>query len=182
MKIFATPLNRKLITSNGLLLISALMIFFCTTLVVNAQSAEVKTIIEKAQSGKQLTDDEVQKLQRWGEEMMKNAGKQSSLTTDRSTASKKEPTGSQKGGSTQDTQCPPKQKLTATPPLTRDGYLKLAKELMVTYGQQSGQEAALRELLDAAGKPTDGADIGGMLMVTGAGSASIYAIAWSAVQ
>lgn len=146
-----------------------LMIFFCASLAVVAQNAEVKAIVEKAQSGKQLSDDEMRKLQRWGEEMVKNAGQT-------------EPAGSQKAISTADTRCPPKQQLSASPPLSRDGYVKLAKELMVTYGRQSGQEKELNELLASADQAADGADLGAMLMVAGAGSASVYSIAWSAAQ
>lgn len=58
----------------------------------------------------------------------------------------------------------------------------MAKDLMAVYGTRSGQEEELNKLLESASKPTDGADMGGMLMVVGAGSACVYTTAWSAVQ
>lgn len=70
----------------------------------------------------------------------------------------------------------------ASTPLTRDGYVKLAKELMEKYGTSSGQRMELDRLLESTDKPTDGSDLGGMFMITGAGSASVYVTAWSAGQ
>ena len=152
-----------------------LLLFSFSIVLIFGQSPEIKAIMEKARSGKQLSDSEMQKLQQWGEEMRKNAGKNP-------TSVSMQPTSSQKAAAQVNGLCPPKTSLSSSPALTRDSYVRLAKELMTTYGASSGQEAELNKLLDSAAKPTDGADMGGILMLTGAGSASIYATAWSAVQ
>lgn len=52
-----------------------LLLFSFSIVLVFEQSPEVKAIMEKARSGKQLSDSEMQKLHQWGEEMRKNAGK-----------------------------------------------------------------------------------------------------------
>ncbi len=82
------------------------------------------------------------------------------------------PASSQKVTTQSNGLCPPKTTLNASPALTRDSYVRLAKELMVTYGQRSGQEAELKNMLVSTGKATDGSDMGGLLMVAGAGSAN----------
>ncbi len=66
-------------------------------------------------------------------------------------------------------------------PLTREGYVALAKSLMATYGPRVGKALPeVKKILESAQKPTDGSDIGAIFMMESAGSATIYCTAWSA--
>jgi tetratricopeptide (TPR) repeat protein len=137
------------------------------------QSPEIQAILEKARSGKQLSESEMGQLKQWGEEMMKKMGGTSVPATEEAPEKATIPT---------NTLCPPKIPLNPGPALTRESYIRLAKDLMASYGARSGKEAELKALLTSTGKATDGADLGGLFMVAGAGSACIYTTAWSAVQ
>ncbi len=78
--------------------------------------------------------------------------------------------------------CPEKIKLSLLPTLTREKYVELAQSLMATYGPKTGDLQKLRQVLERSPKQTDGADMGAAFVMTGAGSASVYAIAWSAAR
>lgn len=134
---------------------------------------EIKKIQEELKSGEEITEDEEEKLDRWYETLEEQLDK----TLDNSNATKKNP--EIKGGST-DALCPKKVTLSVYTELTKEKYVALAKALMETYGAKSGEAKKIKSLLETCAKETDGADIGTLFMMEGAGSASVYSIAWSA--
>lgn len=140
-----------------------LLLFSFSIVLVFGQSPEVKAIMEKARSGKQLSDSEMQKLHQWGEEMRKNAGKNPASVS-------MQPASSAKSASQANGLCPPKTSLNASPVLTRDSYIRLAKELMTIYGASSGQEAGKKPVSDekgSAGVVSGEASVGVELTVGG---------------
>ncbi|MDD4777494.1 MAG: hypothetical protein PHV53_04300 [Fermentimonas sp.] len=68
------------------------------------------------------------------------------------------------------------------PSLTSKQYVQLAQTLMATYGEKTGELQKLNQLLEQSAKQTDGADMGAAFVMSGAGSASVYSIAWSAAR
>jgi len=68
------------------------------------------------------------------------------------------------------------------PVLNRESYVKLARSLTQNFGPKSGNLPKLNELLAKTEKTTEGADYGAIFMMEGAGSASIYTYAWSAIK
>ena len=150
------------------LLISFLL---CLSILCIAQPENIQRILQKANSGKELTEAEQEALDKWADSIEKQYGNKDKLATEMS--------GSKTGS---DFMCP---KAQATRPnivsLTREGYIDLAKSLMTTYGPKVGKGfPELKKVLESAKKPTDGSDIGALFMMEGAGSATIYSTAWSA--
>ncbi len=135
---------------------------------------DISRILEKAKSGKELTEQESARLEQWGESMEKQANALDRQTDKgklqvQATTNKHNP-------------CPEKAELSLLPSLTRDTYVEFAQSLMAAYGPKTGDLQKLRLMLERSSKKTDGADMGAAFVMTGAGSASVYAIAWSAVQ
>ena len=156
-----------------LLLLAALTFAFvaCAQMQI---PVDVSRILEKAKSGKELTEQESARLEQWGESMEKQVNTPDKKTDKanlqvQATSGKHNP-------------CPEKIKLSLLPTLTREKYVELAQSLMATYGPKTGDLQKLRQVLERSPKQTDGADMGAAFVMTGAGSASVYAIAWSAVQ
>lgn len=132
---------------------------------------DIKQIIAKQQAGQELTEEEEATLEKWADQM-------SSIAAARNKGAGQPGV---KPGGKQD--CPA---VKTTPlkiiDLTRDSYVTMAKGLMAQYGPKSGDLSGLKSLLEKSKKPTDGSDVGALFTMVGAGSASIYTIASSAIQ
>lgn len=135
-------------------------------------SAEIQQIINKMSTGKELTEAEEAKLEQWSESLenqnVKSVNKTSSVnkTTTKADLSL----------------CPPKIPLDNQTELSREKYVQLAQSLMTTYGSKTGDLLKIKQILQQSSKKSDGSDLGAAFVMTGAGSASVYAIAWSAAQ
>lgn len=149
------------------------LLFLSISLVSLAQPDEIKRIMAKEKAGEDLTETEEATMEKWFDEMDKKMEQQ---------ANSKDKQGSAKTGA-KNTECPPAAKVPfKVVDLTRESYIAMAKGLMAVYGPKSGDLPGLKKLLETAEKPTDGADMGAMFRIAGAGSASIYAASWSATQ
>jgi tetratricopeptide (TPR) repeat protein len=159
----SNPMKNIFLT--GLLLFLGIVCF--------AQPENIQRLMEKANSGQELTEAEMDALQKWMDSMEKKYGNDDKPVP--------EIPGS-KGGS--EGICPKAQ--TTKPnivPLTLEGYVALAKSLMTTYGPRVGKALPeLKKILESSKKPTDGSDMGALFMMEGAGSATIYSTAWSALK
>ena len=141
-------------------------------LILVAQPDNIKRIMAKAKTGQELTEAEEAAMEKYldslDSQLNSNSGSGQAVKPKTQAAS---------------TDCPV---VKTTPPqiaeLTRESYIALAKELQTTFGAKSGDLAGLKSLLETAAKPTDGADMGALFAFQGAGSASVYAIAASAIQ
>ncbi len=139
-------------------------------LILVAQPDNIKRIMAKAKTGQELTEAEEAAMEKYLDSLdsQLNSGSGQAVKPKTQTAA---------------TDCPV---VKTTPPqiaeLTRESYIALAKELQTTFGAKSGDLAGLKSLLETAAKPTDGADMGALFAFQGAGSASVYAIAASAIQ
>jgi hypothetical protein len=151
--------------------LTGLLLFL--SIVCIAQPENIQRLMEKANSGQELTEAEMDALQKWMDSMEKKYGNDDKPVP--------EIPGS-KGGS--EDICPKAQ--TTKPnivPLTLEGYVALAKSLMTTYGPRVGKALPeLKKILESSKKPTDGSDMGALFMMEGAGSATIYSTAWSALK
>lgn len=141
-------------------------------LIAEAQPENIKRILAKAKSGQEMTEDEETALEKY----LDGLDNQQNTTSKPATAVQpKTPA----AGS----DCPP---LKTAPlqltELTRDSYIALAKIVQASYGQKSGDLPKLKSLLETTQKPTDGADMGALFAIQGAGSASVFAIASSAIE
>ncbi len=149
--------------------LTGLLLFL--SIVCIAQPENIQRIMEKANSGQELTEAEMDALQKWMDSMEKKYG-----NDDKPAPEIPDPTAGSEG------MCPKAQ--TTKPnivPLTREGYVALTKSLMATYGPRVGKGfPELKKILESAQKPTDGSDMGALFMMEGAGSATIYSTAWSA--
>jgi tetratricopeptide (TPR) repeat protein len=136
---------------------------------------DIKVLLDKAKSGKEMTEEEESKMEKWmnslDDQLNKSNGKSAEIQNK---------SGQIQSGSK--ALCPAKTVIQPASDLTRDKYVLLAQSLMSVYGPKSGDLPKLKSLLETSKKPTDGADMGAMFMVEGAGSASIYATAWSAAK
>lgn len=137
-----------------------------------SQPPEIKAIMAKQKADESLTEEEELLFENWLEEQVNGKEVKSSTPTK---------TNTKVTNSASD--CP---KISSTSikvvELTKDSYIALSKELMSSYGPKTGDLPKLKSLLESSGKPTDGADIGAVLMLQGTGSASIYATAYSALN
>jgi len=150
-----------------------LLLFLSLSIGCFAQPDEIKRIMAKEKSGEDLTEAEEATMEKWFDEMDKKMEKQAN-SSDKQSSSK---TGVNKS------ECPPAAKIPfKVTDLTRDSYVAMAKGLMAVYGPKSGDLPGLKKLLATSEKPTDGADMGAMFRMAGAGSASIYTASWSASQ
>lgn len=133
--------------------------------------SEVSRIIKKMQSGVELTKAEEKTLENYGQEMQNKHGNGTKRYQTKNT------------GSSPSKKINASVKLPSTlPVLNRESYIKLASSLMQNFGTKSGNLSKLNELLAKTKKTTEGADYGAIFMMEGAGSASIYTCAWSAVK
>ena len=150
-----------------------LSLFLCMSIICLAQPENIQRIMEKASSGKELTEAEQETLDKWADSMEKKYGNFDKPVP--------EIPGSKSGS---EGMCPKVQ--TTKPnivPLTREGYVALVKSLVTTYGPKVGKGfPELKKVLGSSKKPTDGSDIGALFMMEGAGSATIYSTAWSALK
>jgi tetratricopeptide (TPR) repeat protein len=151
-----------------------LLLFLFVNLFSFAQPDHIKRLMEKMQTGKELTEAEEQAMVKWAESMDKDPN-----------VPKKPAAPDAKKANISGTAglCP--KVLPAKPtitPLTTETYVSLAKSLMASYGPKMGVEIAMLDKQLGSGKPTGGADLGAMYSMIGAGSATIYATAWSAVK
>lgn len=134
-------------------------------------SPEISRIMKKVQSGVELTETEEKTLENYGHEMQNKYGNGT------------------KNNQTKNAVPLPGKKINASvklssalPVLNRESYIKLACSLMQDFGPKSGDLPKLDKLLSKTDKTTEGADYGAIFMMEGAGSASIYTCAWSAVK
>lgn len=140
-----------------------------------SQPENIKRILEKMKAGQEITEAEEEAMDKWSD----------SIDKANSSAQKTAAGNSKSNGmSGSKTTCPKtllvKPKIT---PLTSETYIALAKSLMAAYGPKMGISVAeLNKQLEASKKPTDGADMGVLFVMIGAGSATIYATSWSAVK
>lgn len=153
---------------------------------VNAQyqiPTDIKQIMEKVSSGKQLSEQESARMKEWGESMLQQYEKQGNNIDEQGTpTSQLASTSVTSPNQNRNNVSPERIVLTINTQLTREQYIELAKSLMTTYGPKTGALPQLKQQLEKSVKQTDGADMGAAFMMTGAGSASVYAIAWSAVR
>ncbi|NCB24537.1 MAG: tetratricopeptide repeat protein [Bacteroidia bacterium] len=166
-----------------LFLLFVMLAFAWTNFAQYQMPSDIKRIMEKVSSGKELTEQESARLEEWGDTMSKQYEKQEN--EDRKQGSQTQGAESPKVESTiqkGNKPCPELIKLTATSLLTRDQYIQLAQSLLTTYGPKTGDLQKLKQKLEQSDRQTDGADMGAAFVMTGAGSASVYAIAWSAVR
>ncbi len=156
---------------------SLLVLLLCLSVSVVAQPENIKRIIQKNNSGQELTEAEEEAMDKWMDSM-----------DEKNSDDAKPATGTAKpvssvGVGTQG-MCP--KPLTVKPkivPLTREGYVTMAKSLMAAYGPKVGSSLPeLKGMLESSDKSTDGSDMGAMFMMVGAGSATIYSTAWSAAK
>ncbi len=155
-----------------ILLLLTNVFFICAQVQI---STEIKQIMEKIKSGKELTEQEEAKMEKWGNTMEKQI---EALEKSSVKASPKAHTSLVN----RDPICPKKADLPALAELNREKYLQMAQGLMTAYGTKLGDLPKLKSLLNNTEKPTDGADMGAAFVMAGAGSASVYAIAWSATH
>lgn len=134
---------------------------------------DISRILEKAKSGKELSEQENTRLEQWGASMEKQFDALDKQTN------KKDP---QAADTKSNEPCPEKVDVSSLSALTREKYVELARSLMTAYGPKTGDLQKLDRILEQTAKPTDGADMGAAFVMTGAGSASVYAIAWSAAR
>lgn len=157
-----------------------LLLFVFLTSVSYSQPDHIKRIIEKARSGKELTEEEEATMEKW----MDDLDKQPEINNDAKPAPKPAVNSNVTANKSGDCMCPKKQ--TAKPPiapLTRESYIALAHSLMAGYGPKTGTSLPqLIHMLESSPKPTDGADMGALFSIVGAGSSTIYATAWSAAK
>ena len=141
-----------------------------------AQPENIKIIMAKARAGEEITEAEEAAYEKWLEDAVKqmDAGQKPNQT----------PTQTQNpNGNPANAECPAKKTVPLKiVELTRESYVALAKELMTVYGAKSGDLPGLKSLIESSKKSTDGADMGALFVMQGAGSASIYVSASSAVQ
>lgn len=156
-----------------LLLTAILFAFICT-----GQNPEINNIIKKLQSGQQITQAEQAKLKQWASKASQvgsgtEATQQNSLSVQSS--------GTRKTGGII---CPrPAKTLPEVAELNRESYITLVKELMTTFGPRIGDKLPeIKILLESTSKPSEGADMGGLFLISGSGSSAIYCAAWSAVR
>jgi hypothetical protein len=141
------------------------------------QDPEIQAIIEKLQSGQQITQAEQAKLKQWSEKMSQQYGGEENK--------QKSPLSAESSGTgTSGNICPkPAKTIPAITALTRDSYITLAKALMTTYGPKIGDKLPeIKQLLENTSKPSEGADMGALFLMAGSGSSTIYCAAWSAVR
>ena len=145
--------------------------------------AEISRILEKAKSGKELSEQENTRLEQWGASMEKQFDALDKQTNKKDPHATPTPTPKPQGADAKSNEpCPEKVDISSLSALTREKYVELARSLMTIYGPKTGDLQKLNRILEQSAKPTDGADMGAAFVMTGAGSASVYAIAWSAAR
>lgn len=145
-----------------------LFLFFCYSAGTFAQPDNIKQIMAKQRAGEELTEEDEATFEKWIDEM--TSGKTGN-TANNGIKSGTKP------------ECPqPKTVPLKLAELSRDSYVAMAKGLLLQYGPKSGDLPGLKSLLETSEKPTDGADMGALFKIAGAGSASVYVTASSAIQ
>ncbi len=144
--------------------------FFFSFLFVKAQvPSEISKIIEKMKAGTELTESEERTLENWSREMETKYDNKNVQPKSNGTASGNKISNGIKIPS-------------APEVLNRESYIALSRSLMLTFGPKSGDLAGLDRLLSTTSKATEGSDYGALFMMEGAGAASVYTCAWSAVR
>ena len=135
-----------------------------------SQPPDIKAIMDKLKSGKGLTEGEEEKFEKW----LEGTRNRTKTTTASVNGTKAESV----------KLCP--EVLKSFPdiaPLNRESYVALAKSLMATFGPKTGNAfPGLQKMMSDLAKPTDGSDIGGLFIMTGFGSAAVFAAASSAAK
>ena len=145
-----------------------LFLFLSLSMVSFAQPDNIKRIMAKQKAGEELTEEEEATFEKWIDDM---------------TSGKNTSTGSFGIKPGAKPECPPPKTVPLKlADLTRDSYVAMAKGLLAVYGPKSGDLPGLKSLLETSKKPTDGADMGALFKIAGAGSASVYVTATSAIQ
>lgn len=140
------------------------LLFLCW-FVGYSQDEQTMRIIEKLQSGKELTKAEKDKLDQWTRDMEKQMNEHG-FGIDANQKDNVE-----------------KQKFTAPVKLTKVTYIELCKSLLPIYSEKIGYDVhQLDYVLSTSTKPTDGSDMGAGLLMAGSASASVYSIATSAIK
>lgn len=148
-----------------------LITFFLTAqFVLVAQPDNIKRIMAKAKAGQELTETEEAAMEKYFDNL------DSQINSKSNSAPAAKPKANSSGSDCPQVKTAPLKIVE----LTRETYVALAKELQATFGPKSGDLRALNSLLETAEKPTDGADMGALFAIQGAGSASVYTIAASA--
>lgn len=148
-----------------------LITFFLTAqFVLVAQPDNIKRIMAKAKAGQELTETEEAAMEKYFDNL------DSQINSKSNSAPAAKPKTNSPGSDCPQVKTAPLKIVE----LTRETYVALAKELQATFGPKSGDLRALNSLLETAEKPTDGADMGALFAIQGAGSASVYTIAASA--
>ena len=132
-----------------LFLLFVMLAFAWTNFAQYQMPSDIKRIMEKVSSGKELTEQESARLEEWGDTMSKQYEKQEN--EDRKQGSQTQGAESPKVESTiqkGNKPCPELIKLTATSLLTRDQYIQLAQSLLTTYGPKTGDLQKLKQKLE----------------------------------
>ncbi len=150
--------------------------FLFTILFANSQMPsippEVSAIMKKMKEGADLSEAEEQTMEKWFQNMDKSFG---GKIEQQNQPQKKQ-------SSSSGIKVSSGIKLPQTiPALNRGSYIDLARVLMQSYGSKSGDLSGIESLLLNA-KTTDGANYGALFMMEGAGAASVYSCAWSAIR
>ena len=170
--------------SRRLVLICALFLSLLAVAGAGAQAptipSDVQAIINKLKSGQGTTPAEQKRLKEWSQSMSGAASGGGANNASAASASAAPATGSPSQSSTP---CPPAHALpvTAAAP-TRAEYVVLVKSLVSTYGQKLGtHRAEFDRIFAQPGSSSTASQAGGVLFVSGAAGASVYASAVAAV-
>jgi len=150
-----------------------LFLFFATSVFgqVNIPT-EIQQIINKMSTGRVITEAEEAKLEQWSESLENQYGN----------SENKKASATKTTAKADSSLCPHKTTLGSLTELNWEKYVQLAQSLMTTYAPKTGDLLKLKQTLQQSSKKTDGSDLGAAFVMMGAGSASIYAIAWSAAE
>lgn len=182
----------------ALLILTALLV----AVVCHGQvpDAEMQKIFKKLEMQQPLTQAEQKKLTEWSEQMA-NTGRQifeeegeneedyedDDYTWDE-TEEEAGHSGSKDNPETRNafppfgSECPKQLKsIPEIPELSQEQYLVRVRKLMKDYGDSLGTKLPeLRQMLMNSVRPTEGADMAALFLISGSGSAAIYSAAWSA--
>jgi tetratricopeptide (TPR) repeat protein len=166
--------------------LATICLMICMTLFVFLSSASaqmpgmpphIERIINKAQSGENITAQEQDALEKWGRSMEGAQGEGVSGTL---------PAGEPAGEpGAEGITWPEKVKIKDLPSKapTREAYLGMLKEINQVYGQKLGKDRLpIDAALARAKRRGEGSDMGALFLAMGAGSASIYTTTWTAMR
>ena len=162
--------------------------------------AEMQKIFKKLELQQQLTQAEQKKLTEWSEQMA-NTGRQifeeeeeneeqyededdtwNETDEDEGYTDRKDNPEIRNAIPPFGSECPKQLKsIPEIPELSQEQYLALVRRLMTGYGDSLGTKLReIRQMLMSSTRPTEGADMAALFLMSGSGSAAIYCAAWSA--